>query len=134
MDIEPHGDPEIAFNMNTIEAMALEDIGFLKRVTSQEKSLEFHGATFTFWKEYIDAGPRHGSDEELFWNTRDSRAAVLDDIKAITTGRLRDAKALRRDIRMDRLLLTSRGYELAAILFDDFYEMLKLNDLSSSQR
>jgi len=28
MDIEPHGNPEISFNMNVIESLALEDIGF----------------------------------------------------------------------------------------------------------
>ncbi len=138
MDIEPHGDPEIAFNINTIEVMALEDIGFLKRVTSQETSLEFHDATLTFWKEYVVPGPAYGDDAlvwktELFWNTDGERDSVLQEIKAITAGETRDAKELRNHIRVDRLLLTSRGYELASILLEGFYEMLSQNGPSDQE-
>jgi len=124
MDIEPHGNPEISFNMNVIESLALEDIGFLKRVTSKEVSLDFHGLTFTFWKEYISSKSEGNPTEEKLWNTGENRASVLNKIEMIAAGESRDTESLRHEIQIDRFLLTSRGYELASILFEGFYEML----------
>lgn len=135
MDIEPHGDPNLSFNLNTIEALALEDIGFMKRMAGKEPSLELHGVTLTFWDdhaklEYADAN----DNAEQFWNTDDHRGEVLQHISDLTAGTARDTHALRKDVRLDRLLLTSRGYELASVLFDGFYDLLTQEDLSGHER
>ncbi|MEP3300117.1 MAG: hypothetical protein ABJO27_27145, partial [Pseudoruegeria sp.] len=116
---------------NTIEALVLEDIGFVKRVTDREPSLEFHGMTFTFWDDHtlLEKGESY-SATEYFWNTDEHRSEIIQKIKDITSGSVRDTHSLRKHIRLDRFLLTSRGYELASVLFEGFYDLLTQKDLS----
>lgn len=134
MDIEPHGDPNLSFNLNTIEALALEDIGFMKRMTGKEPSLELHGVTLTFWDDHTELDQsKPTGDSEQIWNTDDHRDEILQRISDITDGTIRDTHALRKDVRLDRLLLTSRGYELASVLFDGFYDLLTQKDLSDHE-
>lgn len=133
MDVQPHGNPEIAFNVNALESLALEDIGFLKRIQEKEAGLAFNGFTLSFWNPLIefdeDDGSRSKLDFKTEWNYERFHERVVPIIKGISHGKL-DTQGLRKETPIDRYILTSRGYELASILISDFYDLLEANEIA----
>lgn len=128
MDVDPHGDPDIAFNVNALESLALEDIGFLKRIQEKEAGLGFTGFTFSFWNPIaaIESGDQNGA-VKTEWNNPNYREYVLPLVKDITGGE-HDTRDLRKDTPIDRYILTSRGFELASILIEGFYDHLEAKE------
>lgn len=132
MDVDPHGDPEIAFNVNALESLALEDIGFLKRIQEKEAALGFNGFTLTFWNPLMEFGEdewaRAREDFKAEWAKERMNERFIPIVKGISQGRL-DTQGMRKDTPIDRYILTSRGYELASILIDGFYDLLETREI-----
>lgn len=126
MDVDPHGDPEVAFNVNALESLALEDIGFLKRIQEKEAGIGLVGSTFSFWDPHAQV--LEGDPKKIFWNTGEYLREMVPRIKSLTAGE-RDLDGLRKQTPIDRYILTSRGYELASILIDGFYDYLQADDI-----
>lgn len=136
MDVDPHGDPEIAFNINAQESLALEDIGFLTRIREKEAGLSFNGFTFSFWNPLMEFGEdewvRAKKDFKAEWAKERMNERFVPLIKGIAEGRL-DTQGMRKETPIDRYILTSRGFELASILFDGFYDLLEAKEIPDRQ-
>ncbi len=126
MDVDPHGDEEISFNVNALESLALEDIGFLKRMQEKEAGLGLAGYTFSFWQPYAQVFK--DQPEKIAWNTGEYLREMIPRIKRITAGDY-DVDGLRKQTPIDRYVLTSRGYELGSILLDGFYDLMQADVL-----
>ena len=132
MDVDPHGDPSIAFNMNSLESLALEDIGFLKRIQEKEAGLGLVGATFSFWNPIAKVSEA-SAEKRVFWNDGSYLEEMVPRIKNLSAGS-RDLEGFRKETPIDRYILTSRGYELAAIVFDGFYDLLSSDAVPLDER
>lgn len=101
--------PEGAININTQDALALTEIGLLRRETREEANLDIGGVILSFhwgarYRPEISA-TGYGPEHPLFW-----QAAKL---------------------RIDRLIPTWRGQELGAVLFEDLYPRMNAGALDA---
>jgi hypothetical protein len=132
MDVDPHGDPSVAFNVNALESLALEDIGFLKRIQEKEAGLGLVGTTLSFWNpiDFVSIGP---DKMKTFWNDGTHLDEIVPKIKELSKGG-RDLEGFRKETPIDRYILTSRGFELAAVIFDGFYDQLNATTVPDDTR
>jgi len=123
MDLNPFDDGSGAFNVHLHEAMALEELGFFSRGPSREYAIEFHDCIFTFWQPMISLD---ATSQLVDWLADNKTATQMmkEHIWEITTNKHPDSSRVRADIRIVRFLMTSRGFELAATLIEDFYSLI----------
>ena len=93
--------PALEFNIDSLEAMQLFDIGFLRRIDTRESNLDINGGVLVFLGR-IDE--RRSPEYLVHHHTQ--------------------YESLARELKLDRCLLTGRGFELATILFPNFYEII----------
>ncbi len=125
MDVDPHGDSEIAFNVNALESLALEDIGFLKRLQEKEAGIGLANCTLSFWEPYAQVS--EDDRNKTAWNTKEYFRKMIPRIKHVSAGHY-DVDGLRKQTPIDRYILTSRGYELGSILIDGFYDLMHADE------
>ena len=68
-----------------------------------------------------------------FWNDGTHLAEIVPKIKELSKGG-RDIEGFRKETPIDRYILTSRGFELAAIIFDEFYDLLNASVVPIDRR
>ena len=119
MDIDPIDGVDVGYYSQMPEAMALEDLGLLKRMRDLEPHLDLHGGILTFW---MDVAPPSsiGGSQYILWSDDRVRDDWMFKVTAIMRGEGRDHERLRNPIRVERQILTSRGFELAAIVIPEF--------------
>lgn len=134
LELDALEENEHSININTMDVLALEDIGFIKRVYSDEKAMDFRDGIFTFWNDYAEAEHVDEAGRVVSslceWNTDYSRDSILSEIVDISKHGKRDKHELRKPVRVDRLQLTARGFELASIIISEFNKIIGLSDIS----
>lgn len=139
LEMDPLGESDYSFNLNTMDVLALEDIGFVKRMHMEEYALDLRDGVITFWDDYAEApGPVKEGENRLImhreWNNEVSRDHVLDAIIGISLKNKRDNSGLRKSVKVDRLQLTARGFELAAIVYPEFNEIIGSHNISDFEQ
>lgn len=125
MDVQPVEGSDIGYYSHMNEATALEDLGLLKRMRDIEPHLDVHGGVLTFWRDAlssVDAGYR------VHWTDPKVRHRFLEGVLQVASKQTFDHDGIRHSLRVDRQILTSRGFELAAVIIPGF------NDLVMSSR
>lgn len=124
MDVDPVDNFDIGYHSQTLAVTALEDLGLLKRLRDLEPNLELHGGILTFWRDTFQS---RGIEGETigYWTNPDFREKWTRDIMALFLEDTRDYQRLSDPIRIERQILTSRGFELAAIIVSGFYDILQ---------
>lgn len=117
MDVDPIDCVDVGYYSQMLEATALEDLGLLKRIRDVEQNLEVQGGILTFWR---DVHPGKTDGDFVLWTDPSVRKDFLERIFEIARGTDRDHGKLRESIRIERQILTSRGFELASIIIPNF--------------
>lgn len=121
MDVDAE-DIDIGYQSHMQQATALEDLGLLRRVRDVEPTLELHNGVLTFWR---DVHPGEQEGDYLLWTDPSVRGQFIERLMAVACGNERDFHKLRDPIRVDRQILTTRGFELAAIIIPEFYSHMQ---------
>lgn len=124
MDVDPIDGVDVGYYSQMLEATALEDLGLLKLVRDVEENLEICGGVLTFWR---DVHPDEKAGDYVLWTDPNAREVFLERIVGVARGTQRDHGRLREPIRIQRQILTSRGFELASILFPNFKAYFESN-------
>lgn len=103
-----HETENLAFNPDAIETLNLIDIGFLRRIEVKEASIAHHRGVWLFFN------PKKLNGEGIH-RTRIRRKDI---------NQLDHYEDVEKEIRLDRCDLTSRGLELATILFSGFQDIM----------
>ena len=119
MDVDAIEGLDVGYQSRMLESTALEDLGLLRAVRDLESSLDVRGGVLTFWR---DVHPGATAGDYVHWTDPQARDFFLELVQGVAKGNRRDPGRVRENLRVDRQILTSRGYELASIFITDFTE------------
>ena len=108
MDVN-HTNPDIDFSQNDTNVSMLEDLGLLRLSRLEESTIDLAFGTLSFWS----------SNLFVYKNK-------LDELKMIITDNNSEKpmNVVKEKILIEHYNLTARGYELACVNFENFYELL----------
>ncbi|MGB1027601.1 MAG: DUF2806 domain-containing protein, partial [Rhodospirillaceae bacterium] len=127
MDVRLEDHAEASFQINSLETLALEDLGLLKRVRDLEEHINVPGGMLTFWKSQAfvqgtlfeldqfkigEPGVEITTSLENLWLAESSpiNQRYLRTLYRIALGEEKDHNNLRLGLPLDRNILTSRGW------------------------
>lgn len=128
LDTKPTDDSEQSFNVNDLMALALEDIGFLRRRNDSETALALRDCTLTFWDSQHLLGREWPDDQSASmedWCGIETAEQVRSLRHVLSEG---TADKARKALRLSSMQLTSRGFELAAVAMPELYAILNSDE------
>lgn len=130
LDVRPTDETKQSFNVNAMLAMALEDIGFLRRSNDSETALALRDCTLTFWNPLEVLGDAWPADQAHLlnnWSTIESEQ-ILRHVVSVAQGNAVVSDGERKHLKIPSMQLTSRGFELAAVALPEAYNALSQDE------